>query len=582
MKNNISNLFIEQENIRFRHIIVMVLLIMIPLLIYATGGTKNVYVHLMYIPIVISAIERRQIMVLLVAILAGLFVGPFMPVDVIQGQMQLFQNWLLRMGMFVFVGEIVYLLYRKSNNELYATKLVLQSITEGICVINEHDHIIFVNDIFTTMHDLSKEDLVGENIFTFLHNNYKEEIGNEQSNELINAIKNRTQVENLLVPKLVNSYGETLSEYSVRTTKAHGLYNSIIVVRNIEAKLNYNRYLHKLSYTDTLTGVPNRRGFRDHIETLKDNKILPLGVLFVDIDGIKFINDSFGHQKGDEVIMMVSYIINNTVKKLGYVARLDGDEFIGLIHQARSKNMDDIVDKIKTEVSKIEINSLQMKVSCGYSLVDNIGDLYDAIKTSENNMYIDKNTSNNSMRSNPIDTIMNTLHEKDAYSEQHSMSVSEISANIATALSLPGNKVKEIHQAALLHDIGKIIVPIDILTKKDKLTNEEYSKMKEHSEIGYRLLSTMKNLNEIPNMVLYHHERWDGTGYPHQIKKNNIPIGARIISVADTFNAMTTNRPYRNKMTKEEALKEIVRCRGTQFDPMIIDIFERNFESIVS
>ncbi len=581
MKKSISSRIIGPENSKSRDVIVLALLIIVPVLIYFTGGTKNVYVQFMYVPIIISAIEKTQIKVIIVAIIAGLLIGPYMPVDVHTGDMQSVQGWLFRIVMFISVGEMMHFLHKKAAIELSATKLVLQSISEGICVIDENDKIIFANDLFTSIHDLNKSEFIGENIFSFLHRQYSLKIKDDCCIELYNAIKMRKEVKNLLIPNVVNSYGEITSEYNVYTTKANGVNNSIIVVRNIEEQLNYNRYLHKLSYTDALTGLPNRRAFRDYIATLEDVDILPIGVLFLDIDGIKFINDSFGFQKGDEVIMMVSNIMNTIIKKQGYVARLSGDEFIGIAFNASSTSIDEAVNRIYKEVENIRINSLSMKVSCGYSIVDNFNDIKEAIKLSENNMYIDKNTSNNSMRNNPIDTIMNTLHEKDAYSEHHSQTVSMISANIAKALSLPGNQIKEIEQAALLHDIGKIIVPINILTKEGSLTEEEYHKMKEHSEIGYRLLSTMKSLNNIPEMVLSHHERWDGKGYPHQVKGEEIPLGARIISIADSYNAMTTNRPYRKKFTEEAAFNEIVSCRGTQFDPQIIDVFEKNFNWII-
>lgn len=582
MKTKFSDIFKVKNNIRLCTLLMSILLIGTPVFIYFTGGTKNVYVHLMYIPILLAARNRNRIVVITIALFAAFLVGPFMPVDVPINQMQPTQSWVLRGIIFQIVGLIVYSLNQQLRKDLNASKLVLQSISEGICVIDNEDTIVFSNDLFSSLHHLDETEIVGENVYQFLKKHYSEIEGTKWYKQMVDAIEGKNSIKHLMIPKELNSYGEVVNEYYINVIENKGLKSSVIVVKNIENQLNYERSLLKLSYTDNLTGVMNRRALTRYLDALESDKVTPLGIVFVDIDGTKFINDSFGHQKGDEIILNLSYIMSNAVKKYGTLARYDGDEFVGVIHNASSDLLDTITERIYEEVSRIEVNSLQMAVSCGYSITDSLIDMDEVIKTAENNMYIDKNSSNNSMRNNPIDTIINTLHEKDEYSEQHSKSVAEISTLIAKSLNLPMNEVKEITSAALLHDIGKIIVPLNILQKEGPLTDEEYLKMKEHPAIGYRLLSTMKSLNNIPDLVLCHHERWDGRGYPNSRKANDIPLGARIISVADSFNAMTTNRSYRDKLSNNEALNEIIRCSGTQFDPMVIDVFKRDFSVIIT
>lgn len=570
---------------RFRNLLIILIiasLFFLPVVVYYTGGTKTVYVHFLYFPIILSARSTKVVYVMAVALIATFLLGPFMPADVGINEMQSLQSWLVRGGMYLFVGIVVYLLNSKSRRDLSISRLVLHSFKEGVCIIDNSDTIIFTNRTFAKLHSKSVNDIIRMNIYDFMEENYSDIHRTSEYLKLEQAIKHRYSERRLMIPRKINPYGSIVTEYNVDTLENQDLNGCIIVVNNIEDRLEYEKNLYHLSYTDALTGVKNRRAFQKYLGSVDQSKVLPLGILLVDVDGIKFINDSFGHQKGDELIILLASIISNVVRKYGYTARYDGDEFIAVVDNATTNLLDTIVERICNEVSLIEINSLGMSVSCGYGLANTLDEVQEVLKIAENNMYLDKNSSKNSIRNNPLDTIMNTLHEKDVYSEEHSKSVSYISENIARVLLLPGCQIKEVSHAGLLHDIGKIIVPLDILTKEGSLTDEEMNKMKEHPAIGFRLLSSVKNLNSIPEMIYSHHERWDGMGYPNQVKGFDIPLGARIISVADSFNAMTTDRSYRTKFTNEEALTELIRCKGSQFDPIIVDAFAANFETIIN
>ncbi|QCJ44247.1 HD-GYP domain-containing protein [Bacillus sp. S3] len=180
-----------------------------------------------------------------------------------------------------------------------------------------------------------------------------------------------------------------------------------------------------------------------------------------------------------------------------------------------------------------------------------------------------------------IFALSKTLDSKDTYTSDHSQNAAWYAVEIAKKMNLPNHVIVAVHQGGLLHDIGKIGIPEHILVKPDKLTAKEYSIIKQHPVIGHEIIKhvTCFNENGVLDLVLYHHERYDGTGYPKGLMGNEIPLAARIMAIADTFDAMTSNRVYRNALSLEQALQEIKKNSGTQFDPFITDVFLSLFDN---
>ena len=268
------------------------------------------------------------------------------------------------------------------------------------------------------------------------------------------------------------------------------------------------------------------------------------------------------------------------VPENGIVCRIGGDEFAVLLPDTEESFCEKIISDIEKHSSEIKKENIQLSISFGVASITKGDNLTDLFRLAEDRMYQSKLIEVPSMRSNAIDTIMKTLNEKDKYSEQHVRNVAIISKKLAEFMKLPISDVKEIHTAGLLHDIGKIIIPSTIWNKEGKLTDEEYAIMKTHPEIGFRILNSTAELRAISKVVLHHHERWDGKGYPHHLKGEEISLKSRIISLSDAYDAMTTERTYKKTLTKEEALNEVIRCSGTQFDPNIVTVFTDHFEDI--
>ncbi|MHB1485921.1 MAG: sensor domain-containing diguanylate cyclase/phosphohydrolase [Saccharofermentanales bacterium] len=338
-------------------------------------------------------------------------------------------------------------------------------------------------------------------------------------------------------------------------------------------------YLLYLGFHDQLTGLYNRRYFEDSIGRIDIDDNLPISIVICDINGLKITNDSFGHAAGDTLLRQTADILNETADKKDIVARIGGDEFIIICPKKDSSKIQDMIKDIKLKIADIEISGLHLSLSFGYETKSNeIQTFMETLANAENHMYRHKLFGESSLRSKTIDVIMQTLFEKSDRESIHSKRVSEICQKIAFALDFDSEKIDRIRVAGLVHDIGKIGINETTLNKSSSLDFSEWIEMKKHPEIGWRILSAAKEFFNLANSVLYHHERWDGRGYPNGVKQSDIPIEARIIALADAFDAMTTKRSYREAMTEEQAINEIKLCSGTQFDPEIVDVFLKSFK----
>ncbi|MFA7422585.1 MAG: HD domain-containing phosphohydrolase [Acholeplasmataceae bacterium] len=352
------------------------------------------------------------------------------------------------------------------------------------------------------------------------------------------------------------------------------IIGATVFIQDITLRKQYENEILALSYKDALTGLNNRRKHQDQLARLKNVKYNPISVVYFDINGLKVMNDAFGHVEGDRLIILVAKLIKETFNDFEtYISRLGGDEIIVLLPNTGEDAAKKLADKAKTRIENEYINHMAVSVSYGVSTKLDNEDLEDVINVAETDLYKNKLFESSSHRNESIKTILNTLKTKDVYSETHSNRVADICKQIGRKLGMTKQDLNLLTMISNLHDIGKISIDDKILNKPGKLTEEEWKIMKRHPETGYRILSSLPEYGEIAEDILSHHERYDGYGYPRGLKGEDIPIRARIISIADAYDAMTSDRPYRSKMTHEVAMKELLDNKGTQFDPKLIDIF---------
>ncbi|SHG69028.1 PAS domain S-box-containing protein/diguanylate cyclase (GGDEF) domain-containing protein [Thermosyntropha lipolytica DSM 11003] len=346
------------------------------------------------------------------------------------------------------------------------------------------------------------------------------------------------------------------------------IFNQYLKLRRYEEEMVYK------SYHDALTGLYNRRFVEDRIKDLDIPENLPLAVLVLDVNGLKVVNDALGHAAGDKMLKAASEVIKKSCRRHDVVVRWGGDEFLVFLPLTTAEKAEEIVERISRNCEKVKDLPVKISLAAGFAVkTRKIQKIDKVLREAEEWMYRNKLLKEKSSRRAIIDTLLSTLMEKSAETREHAERMRDWGIKIAKHLRLSARELDEISLLALLHDIGKVGVKEEILKKPAPLTEDEWREMRRHPEIGCRIAQNTAELLSVADYILAHHERWDGKGYPKGLKGEEIPLLARIIAVVDAYDAMTSDRPYRKALTHEEALEEIRRNAGTQFDPRIVEIF---------
>jgi len=446
-------------------------------------------------------------------------------------------------------------------------KLLIDSTQDFILQIDDTHHIVFASGKGLAKINHTAESLIGKKTNILWHD---AEI--EHEHIIDDALEGKHSIYDWEI--VINNQNYTFeTSISPMYNQDKSIISAVLISRDItEAKQKQNEITY-INQHDYLTQLYNRPMFIETYQKYIEARAFPITLMMIDVNGLKIFNDAFGHEYGDKVIISVADVLDKVFKD-HFVARIGGDEFAVLITKYNLDAVEGLRHLARQRVSDLKVNDLTLSISIGYTIVESSDvNLNEALKEAENQMYRFKIIESMSVRNFAIQAIHKTLTDKYKEERIHSEKVSQLCYDTGIAVGLRDERLEELKLAGMYHDIGKIAIPDAILDKPGTLTKEEYEIMKTHTEIGYNILRAADNYNRLAEYALTHHERWDGKGYPRGLKGEEIPLISRIINICDSYDAMTTTRIYRVKRSEAEAVQEIIKCAGKQFDPELAKIF---------
>ncbi len=465
---------------------------------------------------------------------------------------------------------------QKLVEEKEKLKVTLYSIGDGVIATDKWGKVEMINQVAEDLTGWKSDEARGKALSTIFEI-YNEETGEVCENPVDLVLKTGRIVglANHTVLRSKDGVVRAIAD-SAAPIKTHSgeILGVILVFRDVTEEKEKEERIKFLSYRDALTGLYNRAYFEEEIQKLNTERQLPLTIVMGDLDGLKLINDVFGHQKGDEALKRLSKVFKDACRSEDVIARWGGDEFVILLPKTSEEMGQKICCRIKDYCRGHIIEGTEISISLGCATKTKVEENWEEIlKIAEENMYKNKLLGEKSYRSTVLASIKHTLFLKSCETEEHGQRLAGFCRKIGTTMGLPNSQLDELEVLAMLHDVGKIAIDNGILQKTSPLTKAEWSVMKKHPEIGYRIAQAVPDLLGIADYILAHHERWDGQGYPRGLAGEDIPLLARILAVADAYDAMTQNRPYRRALSADKAKAELRKNAGTQFDPQIVKIF---------
>lgn len=461
------------------------------------------------------------------------------------------------------------------------SKSVLISNLPGIAYRCRYDRdwtMIFVSDGCFKLTGYKAEDLINNNKLSYnqlIASEYTDIIWKEWERVIALKIPFRFEYEIITASgerKWVWEMGQGIYDDSGNVEALEG----IIIDINDSKKRQFQ--IEFMNEHDFMTGLYNRRYYEEAKVRLGREEYLPLSIILIDINGVRLINDALGYFEGDNIINETGKILKSCLRENDILARIGGDEFGIILPRTDRENASLLLHKIEEKVQqynlKIKEKVRYISIALGYGTINSAGESEkDAEKEAEEFMNKRKLLERKSYHHAILSSIMETMYARSQETEQHAERLAYISRLIGEKMKLPQKIMDDLQLFSMLHDIGKVAIDDKILNKPGKLTDKEWDIMRKHSEVGYRIAMASPELESVAEYILYHHERWDGTGYPSGLKGEEIPLLSRILAFADAYDAMTVDRIYRKALTKEAAVEEIKRNVGTQFDPNIFKIF---------
>ncbi|KUO78726.1 MAG: diguanylate cyclase [Desulfosporosinus sp. BRH_c37] len=358
----------------------------------------------------------------------------------------------------------------------------------------------------------------------------------------------------------------------------------MLILSDITEKRKVEDEVIYLSYHDKLTSLYNRAYVESMLPQLQSEASLPLSIIMADMNGLKLTNDVFGHESGDKLLVNVSKVFLSCCRQSDIVARWGGDEFFLILPGASSTVCEKICERVKYLCSKVDPDPIELSVSLGAATSEKLNtNLTSLMTVAESAMYSNKLMESKTNREKIILSLEKSLHQHCFEDIEHIERIKGAVIRFSEVLQvqLDANAIETMILLARFHDVGKAAIPHAILSKAGPLTQDEWNIMRSYTEIGYRMAQSIDE-PVLAQAILAFREHWDGQGYPYGLKGEKIPLISRIFSILDAYDVMTNGRPYKDKMSKDEAVEEIKRCSARQFDPNLVTLFLDNLNYLIS
>ncbi len=337
--------------------------------------------------------------------------------------------------------------------------------------------------------------------------------------------------------------------------------------------------LEQSTLYDGLTGLYNKESYLNQVPQWNDSRYWPVAMGVCNVNGMRNINERYGTPYGDFVMRQLASSLRLHVGEETFAAKMDNGDLVAVLEGKTHEDVAAIFEEIKKDVEAFFDRVNPVQVEYGIAIKERADVTMERVLSdARTSMQNKKMLRDNSASSSLVDSLRQTLSESDYETEEHVERTREMAARLGHAMNLSDSDIGKLELLAVLHDIGKVAIPHHVLVKKGKLNDEEFKIMQQHTVKGYRIAKSSPELGDIADCILSHHEKWDGTGYPNRLKGEEIPLLARIISAVDSHDVMVHNRPYHQAMPEEDAIAELRRCAGTQFDPNIVEIFTNLLE----
>jgi diguanylate cyclase (GGDEF)-like protein/PAS domain S-box-containing protein len=449
---------------------------------------------------------------------------------------------------------------------------IIETAEVGIWMLNAEKKIIFTNRKIVQMLGYTPEEMKGKSFLEFTD------------------VEGRSLIESKMQSRPLSLNGQydfkfrrkdgtdlwTIMSLSPIFDKTGECNGPLIMITDITERKKAEEQLKYMSLRDPLTGLYNRAYFEEGMRHLESYRFARVGIIMCDVDGLKLINDTLGHNAGDSILMAAADIIKECFRAGDVVARVGGDEFAVLLLNTETAEVETVCHRMRHAISQYNASHLELplSLSIGFAVsAEKSISMNGLYKEADYNMYKEKQYHSQTARIAIVEALKKALETKDFMTQGHMSRLRALTATFVSAIDIPKHFTKDLLLFAQFHDIGKVGIPDSILFKPAKLTPMEYTEMKRHCEIGYRIAQSSTDLAPIADLILKHHEWWNGKGYPLGLKEEEIPLGCRILAIADAYESMTGLRPYRKPMAQRVAIKELKKCAGTQFNPELVDKF---------